>query len=97
MEDERIATEQKFERKIDIITREASRREYEMTLEEQKDLVSQVWDLEPTWILEALGFRVLGFRVQVRHLEPTWILEALGFRVLGFRYGTLNQHGYWWL
>jgi len=48
MEDERIATEQKFERKIDIITREASRREYEMTQEEQKDLVSQVWDLEPT-------------------------------------------------
>ncbi len=31
MEDERIATEQKFERKIDIITREASRREYELS------------------------------------------------------------------
>lgn len=42
MEDERIAVERKFERKIDIITREASRREYDMSQDEIQDLMSQV-------------------------------------------------------
>ena len=42
IEDERITTEQKFERKMEIITRELSRREFALSQEEQAELHAQL-------------------------------------------------------